>query len=207
MHPQLYNDYADQASYYDTCLLIYHAADYRNPADIRSTWQNMLQTVHDATANDDQIQPYEAVIQKVQELGRRLNTSETTFPISTLVPMLERYAYEYQRNAGTASWVVAMFLDLNVSHDTLLYSLESMYYADEAPFKGRAKRVLVVDLLYVIRDWFAKTTSMGARNAFGGEEQAFSVSSILRELGETGLDREITEQVSSMRARIESIFR
>ncbi|KAI9718299.1 MAG: hypothetical protein M1828_006763 [Chrysothrix sp. TS-e1954] len=204
---ELYNDYADQASYYDSCLLIYHAADYRNPSDIRSTWQNMLQTVHDNCIAENDIQPYEAVIQKVQEIGRRLNLSETTFPVSTLLPMLERYAHEYQRNAGTASWVVAMFIDLGVAHDILLYTLESMYYAEEAPFKGKQKRVIVVDMLYVIRDWFDKTTTVGARAAFGGEEQAFSVSSILRELGETGLDREVGEQVESVRAKIESIFR
>lgn len=87
----------------------------------------MLQTVHDTAASENTIQPYEAVILKIKEIGRRLNLSETTFPVSTLLPMLERYSYEYQRNAGVASWVVAMFLDLGVGHDILLYTLESMF--------------------------------------------------------------------------------
>ena len=39
---QFYNGYADQAGYLDLCLLIYQAADHCNPADIRATWQNLL---------------------------------------------------------------------------------------------------------------------------------------------------------------------
>ena len=45
-HTQLYHNYADQAGYYDVCLLIYHAADHRNIPDIRNTWSNLIDQVH-----------------------------------------------------------------------------------------------------------------------------------------------------------------
>lgn len=74
---QLFNNYADQAGYYDLCLLIYHTADYRNPTTIAGTWSNLIQTTHDdiVSAMEDSNQtspppawPYEAVTNKVKAL-------------------------------------------------------------------------------------------------------------------------------------------
>lgn len=78
---QLYNGYADQASYYDICILIYQVADYRNPADIRATWQNLLESIHKDTEAAGSPLPYEAVSEKVRSLGVKLSLSETIFPI------------------------------------------------------------------------------------------------------------------------------
>ena len=78
---QLYNQFADQASYFDICLLIYQAADYRNLADIKATWQNLLDQVNVETLAKGEPQPYEAVAEKVRSLGNRLHLSENTFPI------------------------------------------------------------------------------------------------------------------------------
>ena len=121
--------------------------------------------------------------------------------------MLERYSYEYQRGVGPPTWVVDMFLDLGVSEDVLVFTLESMYYGDEAPFKGRHRRPLVVDLLAVTKRWFHSSSLMGMRGLFGGEENALAVSNLLRELAETGLDRELREECEALRGRIESSFR
>lgn len=78
---QLYNGFADQASYYDICVLIYQVADYRNNADIRATWQNLLESVHQETEQAGSPLPYESVSEKVRSLGMRLNLHETIFPI------------------------------------------------------------------------------------------------------------------------------
>ena len=40
---QLYNEYADQANYYDLCLLIFHAAEYNNTRVILDTWVNLIE--------------------------------------------------------------------------------------------------------------------------------------------------------------------
>lgn len=78
---ELYNGYVDQAGYYDLCLVIYQVADHRNPADVRATWQNLLETLHEETTVAGEPLPYEAVAEKVRVLGARLNLSESTFPI------------------------------------------------------------------------------------------------------------------------------
>jgi nuclear pore complex protein Nup155 len=77
----LYNQYADQASYYDICLQIYNLADYRNAADIAATWTNLISSV-DKTARDAKdATPFQAVAAEVTTMGRRLECSDTTFPI------------------------------------------------------------------------------------------------------------------------------
>ena len=78
---QLYNDYADQASYYDICLLIYQAAHHRNVADIRATWQNLLEASHHESKLKGDAQPYEVIGEQIRELGVRLALSESIFPI------------------------------------------------------------------------------------------------------------------------------
>lgn len=78
---ELYNGYADQASYFDLCLLIYQVADYRSPTDIAATWKNLLEQLHANTEAAGSPMPYEKVSEEVRTLGRRLNLRESTFPI------------------------------------------------------------------------------------------------------------------------------
>jgi nuclear pore complex protein Nup155 len=81
---KLYNSYADQASYYDLCLIIYQIADYRNSADIRATWTNLIHSLEVEAAKTQQAQAFELVAEKFRDLGKRLNCSEVTFPIRKL---------------------------------------------------------------------------------------------------------------------------
>lgn len=81
MQSQLFEDYADQAGYYDICLLIYHAADHREKADIRATWQNWIQQLHDEATAAGEAKPYEVVAERVRSFGRRVHLSESVFDI------------------------------------------------------------------------------------------------------------------------------
>jgi nuclear pore complex protein Nup155 len=78
--------YADQASYYDLCLIIYEVADYRNSADIRATWVNLVHSLEDEATRTQQAQAFELVAEKIRDLGKRLNCSEMTFPIRKFDP-------------------------------------------------------------------------------------------------------------------------
>ena len=77
----VYNGYVEQAGYYDLCLVIYQVADYRNSADIEATWQNLVNQTHGEAEQSNNSQAWEAVADKVRTLGRKLNCSETTFPV------------------------------------------------------------------------------------------------------------------------------
>ncbi|OQD80682.1 hypothetical protein PENANT_c033G09523 [Penicillium antarcticum] len=204
----LFNEFADTAGYHDICLQIFYFADHRNAADIKSTWQHLIQTVHDATTRSGSPQPYEAVIDKVRSLGSRLRMSETVFPVRDLVPMLERYALEFQRNVGPATWVVDLFLDLGVAHESLYAVLETMYYTDEAPFHGANRRYIASDLLYLLTGWFQETVRLGGM-VFGSDVVAERISEMLLILqqGSNVLSQEELTTAIELRSRIDEILR
>ena len=200
---ELYNSYADQAGYFDICILIYQAADHRNPSDIKTTWRNLLERIHEETVERGEPLPYEAISEKVRSLGTRLNLSETMFPIPDLLPLLKRYAYEFQNDVGPETWVMDTFIDINVPYESLVSVLESMFYNDEAPFQGRNRRFIANDLIYVIGQWY-RETSRGAEAVFGGESNAEGVLELLRVVGQSGLDEERAGTCQALRVRIES---
>ncbi|KAL4892414.1 Non-repetitive/WGA-negative nucleoporin C-terminal-domain-containing protein [Aspergillus ambiguus] len=204
----LFNEYADPASYYDICLQIFYLADHRNPADIKSTWQHLLQDLHDETVQKGEPLPYEAVIDKVRSLGSRLRLSETIFPIPVLLPMLERYSLEHQRGVGPATWVVDLFLDLGIAHETIYTILESMYYTDEAPFHGSNRKYIAKDLLYLIEHWFHDTIRLGG-TVFGSDVVAERISETLLLLLQQGgsITPEQTQLANELRTRIEDVLR
>lgn len=83
---ELYNGYTDQAGYFDLCLLIYQVADYRSPADIQATWQNLIEQIHTTTTIAGSPLPFEKMADEFRMLGRRLNLSESTFPVRKSAP-------------------------------------------------------------------------------------------------------------------------
>lgn len=204
---QLYNGYADQAGYFDLCLLIYQAADHRNPADIRATWQNLLDRTHEEIATRGTPQPYEVIIEKVQSLAKRLNLSETMFPIADIVPILERYAFEFQNGVGPRSWPVDCLIGVDVPFESLFTVLEGMFYNDEAPFQGRNRRYIANDIIYVVGLWF-QNSSRGAGKILGGEGNAAAITQTLMMLQQSGLlDGESLDDCRALRARIELMLR
>ena len=203
---QLYNNYADQAGYFDLCILIYQAADHRNPTDVRATWQNLLERTHESTVERGEPQPYEAVVESIRSLGSRLNLSSSTFPVSDLVPMLERYAFEHQRGLGPPTWVMDTFLDLEVPYEAIWPVLGNMFYNDEVPFHGRNRRYIANDLLYVAQRWF-QDSSRGSDHLFGGEPNPSEVLEMLMVLERTALDQEKAQESQVLRMRIEQMLR
>lgn len=121
--------------------------------------------------------------------------------------MLERYALEFQRNVGPATWVVDLFLDLGVAHESLYAVLETMYYTDEAPFHGSNRRVIAHDLLYLLNGWFHETVRLGGI-VFGSDIVAERVSEMLLLLQQSGvISGEQLEIAHDLRSRIDDILR
>lgn len=215
----LYNQYADQASYYDLCLLIYQAADHRNPADIRATWQNLLESVHakalqrppaqSQEESRNRPEPYQVVAGKVFELGKRLNLDENIFPISDVLVLMERYAYGSAPSAPK-SWIIDTLANAGVPWESMYRVLESMWYNNEAPFEGRNRGFIATDLINVVKRWF-QDSDRGARGAgkvLGGEHNAAAVSETLAALiASRVLDRGTSEDCSTLRMLIEQVLR
>lgn len=213
----LYNQYADQAGYYDICLLIYHIADYRNISDIRATWQNLVEMLHakQVKANQEsaksksssaraQAQPYEIVAERIRELGARMSLNETIFNIPTLVLIIEKYSLNWRNPTIPASPTIWMdiFLDISVPHESLLAVLENIFMTAEKPFDTqRTRRYIAQDLVYVCRRWFDES-GRSAGQIFGGEENARNVLEVLQiVIEEGGLGEQEKAEAETMRSR------
>ncbi|KAK5167180.1 uncharacterized protein LTR77_007910 [Saxophila tyrrhenica] len=185
---ELYNQYADQAAYHDICLYIYQVADHRNPADIKTTWQNLINQTDDASqaVYARTALSWELVGEKVREVGRRLNVSDATFPIQILLPMLQRYAIAAHDQKPPPTWALDLFLSLDIPHETLLPVMEQMYYGNEHPFVGAKRKVLASQMVYLMQGWFEESERRGERVPFGNEENLSVVSDLVAALLRTG---------------------
>ncbi|KFA49840.1 hypothetical protein S40293_01252 [Stachybotrys chartarum IBT 40293] len=177
----LFNDYADQAGYYDLCLLIYHAADFRNPTTIAGTWGNLIRQTHDeALANEVSaetdgeapIQPYEAVASKIQNIAHRTSLDSFVFPIQTLLPEVCRYSVTFKQDSSIgaeSTWPVQLFLNLGVSHDMIVRILEDIFDTQDYGFSGSALNRIIELIVYVVNEWVAEVRRRGGA---GGKASA-----------------------------------
>jgi nuclear pore complex protein Nup155 len=184
----LFNDYADNAGYYDVCLQVYQVADHRDTSQINQTWQQAIEQEHAATigrTDDGAPEPFEAVAELVRSLGNKLQMSESTFPVHFLLPLLQRYSFQHQRAIAPAHWVIDLFLELQVAYERVFDVLEMMFYSNEIPFTGMNRKPIAQDLLYVIQRWLHDTTRGGAM-VFDSEEGALRVDQTLQDMLQGG---------------------
>ena len=177
---QLFNRYTDNAGYYDLCLYIYQIADHRNSQQIKQTWQWLIDTEHQSAVAEGQA-PWERVAEKVREVGKRLRLSETTFPVQTLIPLLERYSVQDESTLGAKNWVVMIFFDLEIPYERIFDTFEAAFYTGEQPFVGAGRRPIAVDLVPTIGNWFAQT-SQGGGVLFDSEPGARRVEQMIETL-------------------------
>ncbi|KAH7031669.1 Non-repetitive/WGA-negative nucleoporin C-terminal-domain-containing protein [Microdochium trichocladiopsis] len=181
----LYNDYADQASYYDLCLIIFHAADFRNAATIAQTWTALIANTHEevqeqwaeyearrpghqGSGDDAPPQPYEALVNKIQDVCHRSSNDSFIFPVPTLLPEVCAYAYEGgqdQRIGADVNWPIVLFLNLGVSYDLVVRVLEQMFEAQEVPFRGAARSRLIEWICFAIGRWMNELSRAGRADA------------------------------------------
>ena len=81
-----------------------------------------------------------------------------------------------------------------------------MLYNDEAPFHGRNKKYIGIDLIYVASKWFHATTR-GTGQIFGGESNANAVLEILQTVMTSGVSTEKAEECAALRMRITQMLR
>ncbi|PFH56451.1 hypothetical protein XA68_16489 [Ophiocordyceps unilateralis] len=176
---ELFNQFADQAGYYDLCLLIYHTANYRNPTTISGTWVNLIQQTHDdMTARLEKAEPgmpsppmpYEAVTSKIRIIAHRTSLDSFVFPIQTLLPELSRYAVNYHQDAtigADPTWPVQLFLALGVSHDMIVRVLENMFDTQDYGFNGNARNRVIEMIVYVVNSWAGEVRRRGGADKGG----------------------------------------
>lgn len=120
--------------------------------------------------------------------------------------LLERYSFEFQRGVGPATWVIDIFLDLQVPHEVLFAALEAMLYADEPPFHGRNRAIIAADTLYVSKQWLHDSARSQSR-IFGGESNADAVRAAMQLVLQQGLAGDSLEEWQALGIRIDQAMR
>ncbi|TEA18290.1 Nucleoporin NUP170 [Colletotrichum sidae] len=175
----LFNQYADQANYYDLCLLIYHSADYRNPSTISQTWVSLIEQIHEeAVLRMEEAgpgipvlpSPYESVSVKVQNIAHRTSLDSFIFPVAVLLPEICRYSVEYHQDAeigADPTWPVQLFISLGVSHDMVTRVLESVFDTQDYGFSGNARNRIIELIVFAVDNWQKDVKRRGGASVKG----------------------------------------
>lgn len=159
---------------------------------MRATWTNLLEHSHNDALDRNVPSPWEAVAQDVIRIGRRLKGDENVFPVNIVLQLLLQYHVQYFTSEssprGTAdrdlirctnfSWPIDVFIDLGVGFEHLIATLEAVWYAQEWPFQGHARRSIVKWIIYTVEEWYRISNQEGL--LFGGEENAIGIAECLR---------------------------
>lgn len=214
---ELFNGYADQAGYFDLSLIIMQAGDYTGTGEITATWNNLIKATHDEIEARNQTasgsgerppQPYEAVINIVKNVAYRLNRSEIIFSPEIVIPLLEKYCLEDQKDVGPPTWVMDLFIDIEVGYERIVQELEKMIHNPVAPFDGRNSKYIKRDMLYVIGQWYNHCIRHN-EDIFGGSENVFYVTDLLMYLTSpgSGLDAAMANEARELRVKIDRALR
>ncbi|TLD36418.1 non-repetitive nucleoporin [Venturia nashicola] len=189
----LYNQYVDQAGYFDISLVIYNLADYRNAADVTTTWASHIHKTDEDARKKKNVTPAMAVAEEVVKMGRRLECSDTTFPIPMLLPQLIEYALKDLPDAPannpraapvsleSYTWPIDKMLDLEVPYETLVTVLEDIFYSPEATWAKQKTKSRVAQLLvYTVEAWF-DVSARGQGIAFGSDENAVKMLELVKQ--------------------------
>ncbi|CAI6337427.1 unnamed protein product [Periconia digitata] len=189
---ELYHKYADQAGYYDICLFIYHSADYRDISNVRNTWANLIEQAHREAIAEGQTSPWEKISLKVEEIGRRVSLNENIIPVDTVLQIILQYHVTFYATDPAAlrhdptlllcssfTWPIDIFIHLGVPFESIIATLETMWYKQEEPFRTRANRKFIVKwIIYTVEQW--RDVSRRQGGMFGNAENAIGLADCLR---------------------------
>ncbi|KAI0452033.1 Non-repetitive/WGA-negative nucleoporin C-terminal-domain-containing protein [Xylaria acuta] len=229
----LFNLYADQAGYYDLCLIIYHVADFRNPTTIAQTWTSLIEQTHDevleqlatydterrrpgGAPGDPPPQPYEKLVGQIEGICHRSSKDSFIFPVPSLMPEVCRYAIEHGQDGRIGAdvhWPINLFIHLDVSHDLVVRVLESMFEAQNVPFRGAGRARLVEWICHAVNQWVRDLGRHGRPDArlepWVGEliiECDTWASANVRSTNEGGADpRDLAREVREVRRVVENL--
>lgn len=150
----LFNDFADPLSYYEICLSIFKASDFRNHEEIMSKWQEMFESLtnelnveKDMESSLNFINLLSNVMTKV---GKSVHTSEFVFPINELFPIVCNLFYENLPKEHIKNGTIAsIFISASVSYDKLYYVVKNLIEMADA-----SCAIYSAEMLWIIKEWY-----------------------------------------------------
>jgi len=114
----------------------------------------------------------------MRDMAHRLSLSETTFSPALLIPMIETYAAEFQNNVGPRTWVEDLFISVGFPYETIVATVQALWYNNVAPFTGNRRLVLARHIIYTLGQWYEECIRTNTR-LFGSEENMDEINQLL----------------------------
>jgi nuclear pore complex protein Nup155 len=142
----------------------------------------------------------------MRDMAHRLSLSETTFSPTLLIPMIEQYAVEFQNDVGPRTWVPDLFIEVGFPYETIIATIQSMWYNNVAPFTGQRKNILARHIVYVLGQWYEECIRTNTR-LFGSDDNADDVNQLLDALGHEPLGQPDMDALQTLKRKILRAFR
>jgi nuclear pore complex protein Nup155 len=137
----------------------------------------------------------------MRDMAHRLSGSETTFSPTLLIPIIETYAIEFQHDVGPRTWVPDLFISVGFPFETIVATVQSMWYNNVAPFTGQRKAILASHIIYVLGQWYEDCIRSNTR-LFGSDENAQSINQLLELLARERLSALDLDALNVLRTKI-----
>lgn len=121
------------------------------------------------------------------------------FYAETVLTLLLDYIFQSitqqhpDRTRGNREWPVDLLIDVGVPFESVLSTLENVFYNNEADWSINRRRIVGALIVHVCQRWLQESAS-GGGVPFGGEENTAAVLEALRAVNDaallTGRDRD-----------------
>ena len=167
--------------------------------------------MHHQGRKDNFAQPWELVALKTEEIGRRVNLNENVFPVNIVLQLLLQYDLEYYTHDSQSrardltfnaslTWPIDILIRVNAPFEYLVATFEALWYAQEAPFAGRNRKLLAKWSIYTIEQWGSASRRSGI--PFGSPENAIGLAEFMRVLLSSDVfGRDVEDQAWLQRGR------
>lgn len=172
----LFNLYADPLGYYELCLVMFAALDYKNGDDILKRWELLVEKLfHKTLAKGTPF--YLLVDQLFATWGLKLSDNDVVFPLDALTKLVARYVHQAVEEHGAAQqppegFLANLFLSLGVLYDKIYFALRTIIETDAAfdLYPGFTTYLQQKEMGYLIKKWFANDKKI--RDLVGPDESA-----------------------------------
>jgi len=161
------------------------------PPTSKPPGKNLIEQTKDIAIEEGLANPWEQVAETIRFIGRRVRNSDTIFCVPVLLQLLLQYdATEGHPMSDIAradddrwfsTWVIDVFLELRVPCESILATLETLWYERAGVFRDRNRRYITKWIVYTIEKWWEESQSLSPI-PFGSEENAVGVENLLRTL-------------------------
>ncbi|TIB10278.1 hypothetical protein E3P92_02688 [Wallemia ichthyophaga] len=212
---ELFREFAEPLALLEVQLLIFHIADFYDPSLIAQTWEVLVEHTHYLNVELQPDERFDAVAGVVYSLARRFYPSKISFPLDTVINILEQYSYEH--GVKKAGWVPTTLNDAGVPYAAIYEVMDTMLESQIPPWQTQNAIVfLVADVVVMVEAWLRShtlnfATGQGALPIRRVDESVSEYLALLSSAPYANISapidvKEIREQLSQLQLYLRSKF-